>query len=819
MLGKRKIRKKILEIVFPADNSKTSYANEQFYTLFHILCRKLSFWQKLFKKKNAFSLELVSTKGEGVRYLLVADEKFIDNIKRSLLAYLPGIKVEETDDYLKDTDVKEKIVELKLSNHFAYSLLGQDKLLENDPISYLTGNMTKLDEGDVVSAQFIISPVVISTHININMEIKRIKKLISEKQSLKKGLKRNVFQKILLLPCFGILFFPIYLLLRLIYFGLTFLLSMVVGFFDTSGKSVPWLQKNKEIVTDENNLYENEMRDLVKGKMSQPLFETSIRLLVTGKDKDSRIDGLLSALGQLNSPYQSLKRKKIKNLKDKFVLRKLSLSSLLNPNPILSVSELAAFYHFPNQTTTKTEDLVKLYSKELPVPLSMKNSKDLEVVFGKNNYGGKETMIGLSGEERSRHLYILGQTGSGKTTVMFHMAKDDIVFGRGLAILDPHGDLAKDLLNTVPKNRINDCIYFNPADLKHPIGLNLMEISEGLEGEELEQEKELVCEGLISIFRRVFNKEENNDSHRIEYILRNTIYTAFNVPNATIFTIFDLLTDPKFRKRVILLLDDENLKNFWKNEFGKAGNYQVVKMASGVTAKIGRFLFSPTAKRILEQPKSTINFDEILDKGKILICNLAEGSLGEDTSQLLGTTIITKIQQAAVRRVRQNRESRIPFHLFIDEFQNFATSSFIKLLSGGRKFGLRLTIAEQSSCQQEDRNVVNVILANCGTVICFRTASPIDGDLMLSQFQPYVTLSDIVNLPRYHFLMKVSAVKPEEPMSGETIPIAYKKDDKKLEEIIKRSRENFSKVYKPSIKTIFKSKKVKANTIDMTLTK
>ena len=139
-------------------------------------------------------------------------------------------------------------------------------------------------------------------------------------------------------------------------------------------------------------------------------------------------------------------------------------------------------------------------------------------------------------------------------------------------------------------------------------------------------------------------------------------------------------------------------------------------MASGVTAKIGRFLFSPTAKRILEQPKSTINFDEILDKGKILICNLAEGSLGEDTSQLLGTTIITKIQQAAVRRVRQNRESRVPFNLFIDEFQNFATSSFIKLLSGGRKFGLRLTIAEQSGCQQEDRNVVNVILANCGTV-------------------------------------------------------------------------------------------------------
>ena len=641
MLGKRKIRKKILEIVFPADNSKTSYANEQFYTLFHILCRKLSFWQKLFKKKNAFSLELVSTKGEGVRYLLVADDKFIDNIKRSLLAYLPGIKVEEVDDYLKDSDIKEKIVELKLSNHFAYSLLGQDKLLENDPISYLTGNMTKLDDDDVVAVQFIISPVVISTHININMEIKRIKKLISEKQSLKKGLKRNIFQRILLLPCFGILFFPIYLLLRLVYFSLTFLLSMIVGFFDTSGKSVPWLQKNKDNVVEENNLYENEMRDLVKGKMSQPLFETSIRLLVTGKDKDSRLDGLLSALGQLNSPYQSLKRKKIKNLKEKFVSRKLSLSSLLNPNPILSVSELAAFYHFPNQTTTKTEDLVKLYSKELPVPLSMKNSKDLEVVFGKNNYGGKETMIGLSGEERSRHLYILGQTGSGKTTVMFHMSKDDIVSGRGLAILDPHGDLAVDLLNTVPKNRIDDCIYFNPADLKHPIGLNLMEISESLEGEELEQEKELVCEGLISIFRRVFNKEENNDSHRIEYILRNTIYTAFNVPEATIFTIFDLLTNPKFRKRVILLLDDENLKNFWKNEFDRMDDKFQQEAISPILNKVGQFISSTKIRNTIAHPKSKIRIEEIMNQKKILIADLSTGKLGEDNSALLGAMLIT----------------------------------------------------------------------------------------------------------------------------------------------------------------------------------
>jgi hypothetical protein len=401
----------------------------------------------------------------------------------------------------------------------------------------------------------------------------------------------------------------------------------------------------------------------------------------------------------------------------------------------------------------------------------------------------------------------LGQTGSGKSTIMFHMAKDDINKGRGMAILDPHGDLAEDLINTVPENRINDCIYFNPFDLAYPIGLNLLELTAGLSGDELEQEKELVCESVISVFRRVFNKDENTDSHRIEYILRNTIYTAFTIENATIFTVYELLNNPKYQKSISNNLEDENLKKFWKNEFGKAGSYQTVKMASGVTSKVGRFLFSPTAKRILEQAHSTINFDEILEKGKILICNLAEGKLGEDTSQLLGTTIITKIQQAAMRRVRTKKNERNPFYLFIDEFQNFATSSFIKLLSGGRKFGLRLTIAEQSTSQQEDRNIVNVILANTGTVVCFRTASPIDEELMLSQFNPYVGQNDIVNLPRYRFYIKLSAVEPEEPFSGETLPIVYKHDEKKLKKIIETSRKNYAVEYLDS--TIFLKQKKK----------
>ncbi|MDD4136217.1 MAG: type IV secretion system DNA-binding domain-containing protein, partial [Candidatus Shapirobacteria bacterium] len=607
-----------------------------------------------------------------------------------------------------------------------------------------------------------------------------------------------------------------------------FIISIIPAIMDTSGKSVPIFQTPPASPKEILNPYEQELARIIKDKIDRSLFETSIRLLViTRKDEDNktRANGLLASFGQLNSPYQSLVSKNyffqnIKKQLKQFRQKSLSTNSILNPNPILSISELSDLYHFPYGTTTKTEGMVTIHSQELPSPLSVKNNPNFDVVFGKNKYANVVSDIGLTDDDRSRHVYAIGQTGSGKTTIIFHMAKDDIQKGRGVAVIDPHGDLAEDLLYSVPQNRFNDCIYLNPFDISHPVGINLLELKEGLNGDELEQEKELVCESVISVFRRIFSKDENTDSHRIEYILRNTIYTAFTVKDATIFTVYDLLNNPQFQKRVTSTLEDENLKNFWLNEFGKAGSFQAVKMVSGVTAKIGRFLFSPTAKRILEQPKSTINFDEIISSGKILICNLAEGKLGEDTSQLLGTTIIAKLQQAFMRRVRTPASNRKPFYLFVDEFQNFATTSFTKLLSGGRKFGLRLTIAEQSTAQQDDRNMVNVILANTGTIICFRTASPIDEELMLSQFSPYVKKGDIGNLPRFRFYMKLSAVEPEEPFSGETIPIVLDRDEKRLQKLIETSRKNYTIVYKREIKKIVKVKvKNKIKTVKKKLKK
>jgi len=379
------------------------------------------------------------------------------------------------------------------------------------------------------------------------------------------------------------------------------------------------------------------------------------------------------------------------------------------------------------------------------------------------------------------------------------MINQDLKNGKGLCVIDPHGELIENILPLIPKNRINDVVYFNPDDISFPIGLNLLELPTDITGDLLLREKELITESIISMFHKIY--DEKYSGPRMEYILRNTIHTAFNTQNPTLFTIYKLLINEDYRNQVTAKLEDENLNDFWKYEFSKAGDYQKVKMISPVTNKIGRFLFSPIAKRILEQKKSTINFDDIMDSGKILLCNVSKGKIGEDNSQVFGTLIMTKIQLAALKRARLKSNDRKDFYFYVDEFQNFATPSFAQILSEARKYKLNAILAHQTTSQLEDKSLVNVTLANTGTIICFRTANPEDERLILPQFLPYVQPGEIDNLPSFHFYIKISALHPEEPFSGETIYIKVPSNEEKVEKIIEASREHFSTEFiaKPSV--------------------
>jgi hypothetical protein len=352
--------------------------------------------------------------------------------------------------------------------------------------------------------------------------------------------------------------------------------------------------------------------------------------------------------------------------------------------------------------------------------------------------------------------------------------------------------LAERILRYIPEDRIKDVIYMNPDDLAHPVGVNLLELPEGLTGDDLLREKDLITEATISVLRKIFS-DDDSGGHRIEYILRNSIQTVLTLENATLFTIFELLNDAKFRRKVVKTLTDKNLKDFWDNELGKAGEFQRVKMAAGITAKIGRFLFSASAKRALEQPKSTIDFEDILASKKILICNFSKGMLGEDTSALFGTTVLAKIQTAALRRARIGEQNRVPFYLYVDEFQNFATMGFVQMLSEARKYKLFLTMAEQSTSQQDQQRLVDIILANVGTIVCFRSGSPADERLILPLFIPFIDQGEIANLPAYSYYVRIAAVNAQEPMSGVTVVVEDEGSEAIAKQVIESSRRLYAK--------------------------
>jgi len=449
-------------------------------------------------------------------------------------------------------------------------------------------------------------------------------------------------------------------------------------------------------------------------------------------------------------------------------------------------------YHFPLEENSRTDNLVTSLSRTLPAPLSLKQDTGFDLVLGRNFHHGSETTIGLTDKERERHVYIIGGTGNGKTTMLQHAIVEDMQRGKGLAVVDPHGDMAETILQHVPENRVKDVIYFNPDDLLYPIGLNLLELQPGLTGADLMREKDLITESVISVFRKIFS-DDDSGGHRIEYVLRNTIQTALTVEGATLFTIYNLLNEPKYRKKITSKLDNPDLVNFWKNEVGKAGEFQRIKMVQGITSKIGRFLFSASAKQILEQPKSTIDFDEILSSGKILICNVSKGLLGEDTSELFGITILAKLQLASLRRARIQQSDRRPFYLYVDEFQNFATDSFVQMLSEARKYKLFMLMAEQSTSQQKDQQMVSIILANVGTVICFRTGNPQDEKLLLPLFAPYIGVGEIANLPSFNFFAKLSGVNTQEPLSGRTLLLEDEGNSDIATRVIELSREKYGR--------------------------
>jgi hypothetical protein len=639
-----------LEVIFPSDTGKSAYATSQLYTLLHTLARRgRPFIKKLLGQKKTYSLEIVATKEHGIRYILATNSKDSHIFKSSLLSYLPGVKVKEVKDYLPNDPSglqvsRYGVSELKLSNSFVLPLNKQKVLDEHDPISYITGNMTKLSSGELVSYQIVVTPVLGSLHGKALKQMNELRARMIQGLPIHLVINKSPLDTFLSFPVVNIVWFFTKIALQFLRFFVLFVIDIFFNTIasDTSKSGILSASAIKSIKTQEIlNPYEQELQKMVKEKIEQPLFETSVRFLVATKDEfeyERRINGLLASFGQMSSSYQSLtatrsllRYRLAKRRYMQFKERALPSYSI-HSNPILSSSEISDLYHFPDTHTTKTEGLIKSRSKELPTPVSMKKSTtDIDVILGTNQYGGEVNPIGLTLEQRQKHMYVIGKTGMGKTTLLTNAIYQDMVNGKGLCALDPHGDMVKELLRIIPKDRINDVIYFDPSDREFPLGVNIL--SPGITFSNKEDADEWITSSVITIFAKLTNKEYWGP--RMEHILQNATLTALQTPNPSLYTLQRLLTEKSYQQQVASTLKDPVLKQFWQKEFKLLGTMQLSSVTAPLTHRLGHFITTKMSRHILLQGKSTISTQEIMDQGKILLVNLSKGDLGEDQSFFL----------------------------------------------------------------------------------------------------------------------------------------------------------------------------------------
>lgn len=777
----QKVKTVTYELLPHHTTSIPANAMTELFKILHAQYSSQTYEDYLLRRKEVIACELVSTR-DGTRYIVHVPESKTEYFQHAITSLQHELQFKQVDDYLEADQGEFTVAEaFRQLRSFAYPLRRHTELETHDPMTYLASALAKPKSGETLAVQMVLTPY------KSPRRAARIRNKLLEGKNpwlleFNGALPINLFlllcrlTVVVLLSMFNVAIFIINL-----FGGKLELPPIVGGGGGDAAVATPAAQT---------------VRDGMIDKLGEPLFYADIRAFVSVKKElnaDMRLTSIASAMSTFDEPgYQALGAGKgilpplARKLIDivvpiaiwqklqAFLLQKVRqrLPSMFTFNSnVLSTSEIATLYHFPYEQAVTAEGVARSMSRTLAAPNAIKRNADkgaFDIVLGENLYHGESTPVGLIADERERHVYIIGGTGNGKTTMLEYGIVQDIRNGKGVAVVDPHGDSAKKLLKYIPEDRIQDVIYFNPRDYDYPIGLNLLELPEGLTGSALAHEKDLVTEAVISVLSKIFD-DDSASAYRIERILRNTIHTAFTVEGATLFTVLRLLTEASYRKKVTRNIKDERLKRFWKEELGKAGEMQRVKISGGPITRIERFEASESAQRVLGQAKSTINFEEIMNSGKILICNFSKGGLGEDTSTLFGTTVLAKLQLAAWRREEMSEDERRPFYLYVDEFQNFASSSFMGFFSEARKYKLFVTMAQQSVSQLKEQSMLNTILDNVGTIVAFRSKSPATEELLLHQFKPYIEPGDILNLPTYNFYAKIAAKDSLEPLSGQTI--------------------------------------------------
>lgn len=529
------------------------------------------------------------------------------------------------------------------------------------------------------------------------------------------------------------------------------------------------------------NLQQGEI-DAIENKTKHAAYETLVRVVASSNTiqrSQSVLNNMVATFALFDAPgkngFKYSEAKDIDSFVTAYILR--FFPPEVNSN-ILNSVELATLFHFPDDSQTPTSQLERQMSKQVDGPRGMPTEG---MLLGYNVFRGVKKEIRLTDNDRRRHLYIVGQTGTGKSTALENLALQDMLDGKGFAFVDPHGDTAETLLGMVPKERIDDVIYFCPADMDYPMGLNLFEFDKDTP----EQKDFLIQEAINMLYKLYDPQRQGIIGPRYEHWFRNAALTLMADPaGSTFIDIPKVFTDNEYAKQKLKHVQDQTVLDFWNKEMAQTSDYHKSEVLGWFVSKFGAFLSNEMMRNIIGQTKSSFDLREIMDEGKILLVNLSKGRTGELNSKLLGMIFVMKFQSAAMSRANVPEDQRRDFSLYVDEFQNFSTDSFSSILSEARKYRLNLIVANQFISQLTD-DIRDAVFGNVGSVISFRTGAS-DADFLVKQFSPTFDVDDLVRLPNFNAVSRVMANNvPSQPFSIAMLP-PLGHDNQKLANALKR---------------------------------
>ncbi|MBU2235990.1 type IV secretion system DNA-binding domain-containing protein, partial [Patescibacteria group bacterium] len=677
-------------------------------------------------RKDHIALEIVKERTNNISFFITVPEYFHRFLEQQIHAQYPDAQIEPKEDY--NIFTPQGIVQgayLQLKKQYIFPIQTFQNM-ETDPLNAITNSLSRFQENEGGAIQILIRSAKASWHAwpaKVASEMQQGKKL---KEALRSSSKAGA-----------------------------------KGFAGGVMKSVFSSSKSKEDeMLNKTQLHqlspmEEETIKVLEQKTAKAGFDVNIRIVVSAKQKqqaEAYLRNVIDAFSQYagyeyGNGFRAVKVGNNQKLINAFIYRRF----VTKRSFILNTEEIASLYHLP-LPYTETPNIRWLSARKAAPPSNLPQEG---IVLGETEYRGVKSLIRIKDKDRQRHVYIIGQTGSGKSYTMANMAVQDIQRGDGCCLIDPHGGLIDEyVLPNIPKERVEDVIYFDPSDMERPMGLNLLEYDK-----KYPEQKTFVINEMINIFDKLYNLSQTGGP-MFEQYMRNAMLLVMDDPNdtATLLEIPRVLADKQYRTEKLSRITNIVVKRFWEEEAEKAGGEAALaNMVPYITSKLSTFISNDYMRPIIAQKESGFNFRKVMDEKKILLINLSKGRIGDINAKLLGLVMVGKILMASLSRVDIPEEKRQPFYLYIDEFQNYVTDSIAVILSEARKYKLCLTMAHQYVGQlvdNGDSTIKDAVFGNVGTIGAYRVGVE-DAELFAKQFEPIFNEYDVMNVDQYTFNLKL----------------------------------------------------------------